>query len=165
GWTLLSLAAFAITCAPGKAKSQGVSFMLKALPTVSVLLLLAFLSGCPQEWHFSIAGFDSEANLQFCVTKRPDCRGSGVSLSYFIVEEVPMPRSDSPRHTVWAIEHVSNEPLREFTYGIPPLGWKQEKAPEPLRLGIIYSVGPYWFRLTEKGGKLGYEVARSGELK
>jgi len=130
------------------------------------LVGLAFfaLSGCPQEWHFTITGIDAAGTPQFCVTTRPGCTGAGVPLDVFSVLEVPPPASSAPYRPVWGIQAVANEPLRKFFYGAPPPGWKQYVPPEPLKTDTIYSVGPYWFRLKDQGGKLGYEVARRSEI-
>lgn len=82
----------------------------------------------------------------------------------FAVMEVLDTKSEIQHRTVWAITQVSNEPLREFVYGVVPTGWKQLAGPEPLTLGQLYSVGPFSFRLQEVAGELTYEVARAGEL-
>ncbi len=130
-----------------------------------VVLALGSLAGCPREWHFAITGIDNTSKPQFCVTMRPGCSGDGVGLGVFGVQEVSPTNSGKPYRTVWLIQPKTNEPLRNFTYGVTPSGWEQTIAPEQLRPGAIYSVGPYWFRLKEEEGKLSYEVAPMGQLR
>ena len=130
--------------------------------TAALMLALVLLSGCWHKWYFQILGiFDGRP--QFCMTRQPNCTGEGLSFSSFEIEEVPSPGEQS--RTVWAITKAGDQPLRTFAYGIPPPGWKQKVAPEPLVPGKIYSVGSYWFRLIGMmGGKLKYEVAPAGKL-
>jgi hypothetical protein len=48
--------------------------------------------------------------------------------------------------------------LKEVTYGLPPAGWKEEMAAESLRVGQLYQIGGYRFRLNYKENTLTYEL-------
>jgi hypothetical protein len=140
------------------------SWLVKLVKAVIVLAALAPLSGCPREWHFTITGFGDAGIPQFCVSTRSNCSGSGVGLSHFDVDELPPPILEQKYRRVWGIMATSNAPLREFRYGVTPIGWKQTYAPEPLHLNTIYRVDDHWFRLTDRGGKPAFEVGSMSEL-
>ena len=133
--------------------------------TAVLLLALVLLSGCWNKWYFQILGvFDGRP--QFCTSRQPNCTGEGLSFSSFEIEEVPSRPGEQSR-TVWAITKAGDQPLRTFAYGIPPSGWKQTVAPQPLVPGKIYSVGSYWFRFEGRSlaTRVRYEVAPAGQLK
>ncbi len=48
--------------------------------------------------------------------------------------------------------------LKEVTYGVPLPGWKEELAAESLRVGQVYQIGGYRFRLSGKENNLTYEL-------
>src|SRR5947209_3091031 len=96
----------------------------------AVMLIVA---GCQVEWHLAITGFDSSSRPQFCITLNPGCSGKGVDLGYFLVQELVVQGAEKSHRTVWFISAKTNQPLRNFTYGVTPPGWEQVKAPERLQ--------------------------------
>ncbi len=129
-------------------------------------LLLAVLlnfSGCQQEWHITITGFDATGHPVFCVTQWRKCSGRGVSIHDLYVYEAAL--GYYPPRVVWAIHRKSSEPFREFTYGIVPEGWEQIGTSEPLKVDTFYQVGLNYFRLRKDAqGILSAEVLYMDEF-
>lgn len=143
--------------------------MRKFQTSVAMFSIGILMLACEREWHFSITRMGNGFVPVFCVSEDKACSGKGIQLGVFAVYEVPgVPPSDIARkqsHTAWEIVPTSNEPLREFAYGKAPKGWKETIKAEQLEEGKIYSVGPYWFRISKRNGKVEYEVAPMGRLK
>ena len=54
---------------------------------------------------------------------------------------------------------MSNEAiLKEVIYGVAPSGYEEERGAERLRVGQVYQIGGYRFRLTQKENNLTYEL-------
>ena len=124
-----------------------------------LLVVMWALSGCEYEWHLSIKSVDTKGNPTFCVSASPGCSRPGVWVSVFDVLEVPPKRTEKPYRAVWSIKPMSKEAtLKEVTYGVPPPGWKEEMAAESLRVGQVYQIGGYRFRLSNKENNLTYEL-------
>lgn len=135
-------------------------FRMNYLQLVAPLLAVMWaLSGCEYEWHLSIKNLDEKGNPTFCVSASPGCSRPGVWVSVFDVLEVPPKGTEKPYRTVWSIEPMSKEAtLKEVTYGVPPSGYKNGMGPESLRVGQVYQIGGYRFRLSHKENKFTYEL-------
>jgi hypothetical protein len=136
---------------------------------LAACVLAVFLSGCLQEWHFSVTKVSEPSYPNFCISQRSNCRGAAVSFSSFVVAEV----DERGRYVsdgklirpMWIIEPVADVPLREVRYGRVPEGWKETKSTEPLQFDKFYSAnGNYLFRIAPGDGEARAEVLTLGEF-
>lgn len=92
----------------------------------------------------------------------------GVGFSDFFVVQVdddgryvgqPLLPSDA-----WLIEPRTNQELEEFTYGETPEGWEEIQPAPELKMNEWYLAGEFYFRISERDGKMAAHVMHISEF-
>lgn len=131
---------------------------------VLALFFVFSISGCPQEWFFSITDTSDPAHPKFCITTKSGCRGNNLVLAMVDVAEVNS--SGEKIKQMWAIEARTNAAQKEYQYGKLPDGWLEITPAKPLELGKIYTFhgGAFYFVIYKSGDKYKSEVLSAKEF-
>ena len=122
-----------------------------------LFIVLFFIIGCQEFWHFTIIDITDPMYPQFCISGEDDCMGDGVILSNLTVWEVDKDRNHVKK--VWGLVCSENVKIKTVKYGHPPDGYRETVKAEPIKVKTLYSVNDmYYFRLTKKEKGLVQEI-------
>lgn len=119
----------------------------KGYSFIYFLMILSFLTifGCERNWYVALTG-NNEKDLKICISQYEDCEGGGVILAGLHIDEVN--EKGELVKPMWVIIPEQKVPVREFTYGQIPNGYKETLKAVPLEYGKIYSIlGRFFFKI------------------
>jgi hypothetical protein len=104
-----------------------------------VMPLTSILSGCQQEWNFTITDLSNPSHPHFCISRSRAFKCTeayGVSFSRLSIWESN--KQGEYIKQVWGVEAVGNSKISKLIYGVVPKGYKETIEAIPIEIGKIY---------------------------
>lgn len=124
----------------------------KASHSIALAFLCVLLSSCERSWHFTIVDLEDLSHPEMCISTEANCNGDPVYAAIISLDELDA--SGNSIKTVWAMQAINSAPLKNFTYGTAPSGWRELMPATPIEPEKRYRIGMHTFSCHKERGCL-----------